>query len=101
MTDWQTIQINASYSFVSVISTDGSSTKSFSDLPILQSVIDNMWSTRPVGYVGVEDGYVAINIYKGSFGDWQPKDNKEEGFRTDYLDLDITNLQELADEVWA
>jgi hypothetical protein len=100
MTNWQSIQINASYSFVSVISDSGASTKSFSELPILQSVVDNMWSTRPIGYVGVEE-YIQINIYKDAFGDWQPKNNKEEGFRTDYIDLDISNLQVLADEVWA
>jgi hypothetical protein len=100
MTDWQTIQINSSYSFVTTISTDGASTKSFSDLAALQAVIDNLWSTRPIGYVGVEE-YCAINIYKNSFGDWQAKNVGEEGFRTDYLDLDISNLQLLADECWA
>ncbi len=100
MTDWNTIQINPSYSFVTVIASQGASTKSFSDLPVLQSVVDNLWSTRPIGYVGVEE-YCAINIYKDTFGDWQAKNISEEGFRTDYLDLDITNLQLLADEVWA
>ena len=99
MANWNTLHIFG-FGDVQVISQGDSVTKPASSLTSLQAVVDNVWSTKPVGYIGVED-YHAINIYESLFADWQPKDSKEEGFRTQYADLDAVAIQALVDEVLA
>ena len=99
MANWITLHIFG-FGDVQVISQGGSVTKPASSLTSLQSVVDNVWSTKPVGYIGVED-YHAINIFESLFADWLPNDNKEKDFRTQYADLDIVAIQALVDEVLA
>ncbi len=99
MANWNTLHIFG-FGDVQVISGNTSVTKAAASLTKLQAVVDNVWSTKPVGYVGVEE-YHAINIFEGMFSDWQPKNSAEEGYRTDFADLDAVSIQELVDEVLA
>ncbi len=99
MANWNTLHIFG-FGDVQVITSKTSVTKAASSLTKLKAVIDNIWSTKPVGYVGTEE-YHAINTFEGSFSNWQAKNVIEEGFRTQYADLDAVAIQELVDEVLA
>jgi len=97
MTNWSTLHIFG-FGDVQVITKDGGATKKASTLTKLESVIDNVWSTKPTDNTSTKD-YHAINIFEGMFADWQPKVSKEKGFRTEYYKLDDSLIQKLVDEV--
>ena len=100
MANWSTLHIFG-FGDVQVITNDGGATKKASDLTALQPVVDNVWSTKPADSTLTSEEYHAINIFEGMFADWQPKEPKAEGFRTQYADLDATLIQTLVDEVLA
>ena len=99
MANWSTLHI-FSFGDVQVITKDGGATKKASDLTKLQAVIDNVWSFKPAESPITKE-YHAINIFEGMFADWQPKQPKEKGFRTEYAKLDNATIQALIDEVLA
>jgi len=67
-----------------------------SELTTLQAVVDNVWSTKPADS-DASLSYHAINIFNDLFADWQP--NSGTGFRTQYADLDKTEIDALVDEI--
>jgi hypothetical protein len=99
MSNWSTLHIFG-FGDVQVISKDGGATKKAATLTKLQSVIDNVWSTKPIDNTSTKQ-YHAINIFEGMFADWQTKVPKEKGFRTEYSKLDNSLIQQLVDEVLA
>jgi hypothetical protein len=100
MANWNTLHIFG-FGDVQVITNDGGATKKASELTKLQPVIDNVWSTKPTDSKITSEEYHAINIFEGMFADWQPKEPKVEGFRTQYDQLDNAKIQALVDEVLA
>jgi len=95
--NWSTIHIFG-FGDVQVIAKDGGATKKASDLTKLQAVIDNVWSFKPVDNP-ITKQYHAINIFEGMFADWQSKEPKVKGFRTEYSKLDNAAIQALVDEI--
>lgn len=67
-----------------------------SDLTTLQNVVDNVWSTKPVGS-DASQSYHAINIFNDMFADWQP--NSGTGFRTPYAQLSAFDIDALVNEI--
>jgi hypothetical protein len=60
--------------------------------------VDNVWSTKPADNTTTKQ-YHAINIFSGMFSDWQAKIKDEEGFRTQYSELNDALFQTLAQAV--
>jgi hypothetical protein len=83
-----------------IIGEDYNKKVSTSLLVTAQPVIDNVYSTMPVGGdASAPPDFHAINIHYDLFADYQP--NTGEAFRTQYSDLDATLIQAMVDEIYA
>ena len=97
MATWSTLHIFG-YGETQLIGEDFNKKVLTSELTKVQAVVDNLYSFKPEGNTTTED-YHSINVFKDAFGSYLAKDTEE--WRTPYVELDVTAIEELVAEIEA
>lgn len=97
ITSWSTLHIFG-YGETQLIGKDFNKKFPSSVLTLLQAVVDNVYSFKPVDNSATKE-YHAINIFNDMFSDWQTTQQGVEGWRTEYAKLDATLIDALIAEI--